>query len=76
MFERFFRWLCGVQSLPEAEVGTRHGLKRSLEATVIRACRKCNAPGVDDNNKYVGETCPICGSDRPPVESQGVIWSQ
>jgi len=52
------------------------GFRRSLNATVIRACPKCGAPGVDQNNKYVGTICPQCGAKRKPPEDLGVVWKK
>lgn len=48
--------------------------KLVVEATVIRACQNCGASGYKDN-KYVGEICPECGSDRPELEDLGVIFN-
>lgn len=56
------------------QANSKSTIRRSLSATVIRACPTCNAPGVDENNKYVGETCPKCGGARPPIEDKGEVW--
>lgn len=62
--------------------------KQTLNATVIRACTCCGAPGfyhdVPDVNagcfdparkgQPVGPVCPNCGEDRPANEDRGEIW--
>jgi hypothetical protein len=47
--------------------------KLIVEATVIRACEKCGAPGMV-NEEYVGDKCPSCGAARPPPEYKGEIY--
>lgn len=49
--------------------------KLIVEAKVIKRCDVCFAPGVDENNKYVGDTCPECGAKRPPIVDKGIIHS-
>lgn len=62
--------------------------RRTLHATVIRACQSCGAPGtyhdVPDVNVGcfdparkglpVGPVCPNCGAPRPEDEDRGEIW--
>ena len=48
--------------------------RQSVAATVIRACRNCGSPGVDDKGQPVGNICPTCGSVRPPDEDKGEVW--
>lgn len=65
----------GVAVSTQAPIGKRVDgallRKQSVEAVVIRACRKCGAPGEEGLTK-----CRNCGADRPPDEPQGVIWSR
>jgi len=49
-------------------------VKQELHATVIRACSKCRAAGVDEYGKNVGDICPSCGAKRPKTEDLGRIW--
>lgn len=74
----------------EKSVGIGIWRKQQLEAEVIRACGNCGAGGkyhdVPDVNvgcfdpsrkgEYVGETCPNCGAERPPIHQLGRIWSK
>lgn len=80
--------------MSDHEVGTTMEFKRrqSLEATVIRACKSCNAPGIYSAEerikawpgafdlvlagKPVGPVCPNCGAARPEDENRGEIWSK
>jgi len=64
--------------------------KQTLNATVIRACSSCGAPGhfhdvsgvnvgcYDPSriNEPVGDVCPCCNAPRPAVEDKGQIWSK
>src|SRR5262245_24470608 len=61
--------------------------RQAWQATVLRACRNCGAPGhwhatygvnpgcydPSRNGQPVGPICPQCGAERPPDEPQGVI---
>ena len=59
----------------EEQSSTAHvGIKRSLEATVVRACKQCGASGIDEHGYPIGEYCPQCGSVRPESENLGQIW--
>jgi hypothetical protein len=49
-------------------------VKQSLYATVIRACKKCGAAGVNSKGEDVGMFCPACGEIRPKPENLGRIW--
>jgi DNA-directed RNA polymerase subunit RPC12/RpoP len=46
--------------------------RKSLHATVIRACPHCGAPGVKDQ-KPVGAICPNCGNKRLPDRNLGEL---
>lgn len=60
----------------DAEVNAAIGIKRSLHATIIKACPNCGAPGVDGYGNVITGQCPNCGTDRPEPINKGEIWSQ
>ncbi len=74
--KRILSWLKKTFDEKIGETHTRSYMKQTLHASVVRACPKCGASGVDKKNHDVGEYCPQCGELRPQQENLGKIWER
>jgi hypothetical protein len=70
----FFDWLWNCKSDGSKKSATSQKVKSALYVKVIRACKKCGASGVNKYGTPVGDTCPTCGTKRPPAEDRGRVW--
>jgi len=58
------------------EQDTKFFMKRTLSASIVRACPTCGASGLAEAGKAIEDKCPKCGTDRPVIEDLGEIWKK